>query len=261
MAKKRRGRPPGSKNKKKVGRPAGVKGLTKNFAKMEVGQLRDYIGRLEETLAAKIQQARQEHSHCVCLARTRSRPTVLHLSPPSLHHRGRERPQRKPRAAERDAAGVQVDITADVLKSEGFSPNAIQTVQSANFFVDFYDFMDHPKVKPALNAACLQRAAPAMAAAHFQHFDMLDSKYDVARRWDAMLAATDSVAIAKTKRGDILGLMALLGASPASVRSLHRPSLQSCASASKPPDWRSSDASQQYANHQGDRRIHRPGIA
>ncbi|TMQ56682.1 MAG: hypothetical protein E6K75_08095 [Candidatus Eisenbacteria bacterium] len=113
------------------------------------------------------------------------------------------------------------DITADVLKSEGFSPNAVQTVQSANFFVDFYDFMDHPKVKPALNAACLQRAAPAMAAAHFQHFDMLDSKYDVARRWDAMLAATDSVAIAKTKRGDILGLMALLGASLHNVQDFY----------------------------------------
>ena len=56
MAKKakRRGRPPGSKNKKKS-----VKGLTKNFAKMEVGQLRDYIGELESALAAKIQQQRE----------------------------------------------------------------------------------------------------------------------------------------------------------------------------------------------------------
>src|SRR5215510_10845979 len=56
MAKKakRRGRPPGSKNKKKS-----VKGLTKNFAKMEVGQLRDYIGELEGMLAAKIQQQRE----------------------------------------------------------------------------------------------------------------------------------------------------------------------------------------------------------
>jgi hypothetical protein len=62
MAKKRRGRPPGSKNKKKVGRPAGVKGLTKNFAKMEVGQLRDYIGRLEETLAANPAAARISRS-------------------------------------------------------------------------------------------------------------------------------------------------------------------------------------------------------
>ena len=42
MAKKakRRGRSPGSKNKKKLGRPAGAKGLTKSFANMEVGQLR-----------------------------------------------------------------------------------------------------------------------------------------------------------------------------------------------------------------------------
>jgi DNA-binding protein H-NS len=56
MAKKakRRGRPPGSKNKKKS-----VKGLTKNFAKMEVGQLRNYIGELENVLAAKIQQQRE----------------------------------------------------------------------------------------------------------------------------------------------------------------------------------------------------------
>jgi DNA-binding protein H-NS len=56
MAKKakRRGRPPGSKNKKKS-----IKGLTKNFAKMEVGQLRAYIDNLEATLAAKVQQQRE----------------------------------------------------------------------------------------------------------------------------------------------------------------------------------------------------------
>ena len=56
MAKKakRRGRPPGSKNKKKsVGK------LTRNFAKMEVSQLRDYIQNLEGVLAAKIQQQRE----------------------------------------------------------------------------------------------------------------------------------------------------------------------------------------------------------
>ena len=56
MAKKakRRGRPPGSKNKKKS-----VRGLTKNFAKMEVGQLRAYIDNLEATLAARIKQQRE----------------------------------------------------------------------------------------------------------------------------------------------------------------------------------------------------------
>ena len=56
MAKKakRRGRPPGSKNKKKS-----IKGLTKNFAKMEVGQLRAYIDNLEATLAARIKQQRE----------------------------------------------------------------------------------------------------------------------------------------------------------------------------------------------------------
>jgi DNA-binding protein H-NS len=56
MAKKakRRGRPPGSKNKKKT-----AVGNLMNFAKMEVGQLRAYIGDLEEQLAAKIQQQRE----------------------------------------------------------------------------------------------------------------------------------------------------------------------------------------------------------
>ena len=58
MAKKakRRGRPPGSKNKK-VGKSVGK--LTKNFAKMEVGQLRSYISNLEDVLAAKVKQQRE----------------------------------------------------------------------------------------------------------------------------------------------------------------------------------------------------------
>jgi DNA-binding protein H-NS len=58
MAKKakRRGRPPGSKNKM-VGKSVGK--LTKNFAKMEVGQLRSYISNLEDVLAAKVKQQRE----------------------------------------------------------------------------------------------------------------------------------------------------------------------------------------------------------
>src|SRR3954469_20231530 len=56
MAKKakRRGRPPGSKNKKKS-----PKGVSKNFARMEVDQLKSYITDLQGVLAAKIQQQRQ----------------------------------------------------------------------------------------------------------------------------------------------------------------------------------------------------------
>ena len=55
MAKKaRRGRPPGSKNKNKsVGK------FTKNFAKMEAGQLRAFISDLEGLLASKVQQQRE----------------------------------------------------------------------------------------------------------------------------------------------------------------------------------------------------------
>ena len=59
MAKKakRRGRPPGSKNKKANGKSVGK--LTKNFASMEVSQLRSYIDELEGVFAAKVQQQRE----------------------------------------------------------------------------------------------------------------------------------------------------------------------------------------------------------
>ena len=60
MAKKaRRGRPPGSKNKKKAGNGKTVTGLTRNFTKMEVGQLKSFISNLEDMLASKVQQQRQ----------------------------------------------------------------------------------------------------------------------------------------------------------------------------------------------------------
>ncbi len=56
MAKKaRRGRPPGSKNKKKK---AGRVAKAGNYAKMEVGQLRDYIDSLQDVLAKKVSEQR-----------------------------------------------------------------------------------------------------------------------------------------------------------------------------------------------------------
>ena len=48
--KKRRGRPPGSKNKPTA---------AKSVAKMDVAQLRSYISGLQETLAARVQQQRE----------------------------------------------------------------------------------------------------------------------------------------------------------------------------------------------------------
>jgi DNA-binding protein H-NS len=58
MAKKakRRGRPPGSKNKAKGVRAP--KGIAKSFAKMEVDQLRGLIDDLEGLLSRKIQEQR-----------------------------------------------------------------------------------------------------------------------------------------------------------------------------------------------------------
>ena len=55
MAKKaRRGRPPGSKNKKKAAAVA----KAGSYAKMEVGQLRDHIDSLQDVLAKKISEQR-----------------------------------------------------------------------------------------------------------------------------------------------------------------------------------------------------------
>lgn len=58
MAKKakRRGRPPGSKNKNAVGT---VGKVAKSFAKMEVGQLRTFIDDLEDLLAKRVQQQKE----------------------------------------------------------------------------------------------------------------------------------------------------------------------------------------------------------
>ena len=59
MAKKakRRGRPPGSKNKNSVGKTG--KSIARSVSKMDVGQLRSYIDNLEKVFAAKLQQQRE----------------------------------------------------------------------------------------------------------------------------------------------------------------------------------------------------------
>lgn len=57
MAKKRRGRPPGSKNK--VVRLNGVGKIGKSFANMEASQLRALIDDLEGLLAKKVRQQRE----------------------------------------------------------------------------------------------------------------------------------------------------------------------------------------------------------
>ena len=59
MAKKakRRGRPPGSKNKNSAGKAG--KSIARSVSKMDVGQLRSYIDNLEKVFAAKLQQRRE----------------------------------------------------------------------------------------------------------------------------------------------------------------------------------------------------------
>jgi hypothetical protein len=119
--------------------------------------------------------------------------------------------------------GPHFDITADVLRSEGFSPAAIATVQSANFFVDFYEFIGNDKFKAILNGGCRDKVKNVLAVADAQHFDELGSTIEVSERWDAMLEATKSTAESKVKAQtpDVLGLLALLGASLHNVQDFY----------------------------------------
>ena len=70
MPKKRRGRPPGSKNKAKFGGSA---------AKMDVAQLSSYIASLRNTLGAKVEQQREyfERHASVSWADVASRPPLF----------------------------------------------------------------------------------------------------------------------------------------------------------------------------------------
>src|SRR5262249_17843016 len=118
------------------------------------------------------------------------------------------------------------DMTYDVLRSEGFSPTAIQTVQSANFFVDFYEFMGSDELRkrtihPTTN--CRAQLEDILRKGDAQHFDDLDSNRAVAEKWDTMLDATKSTAKAKENlaKPDILGLLALLGMSLHNVQDFY----------------------------------------
>ena len=117
--------------------------------------------------------------------------------------------------------GPHFDITEDVLRSEGFSDGAIATVQSANFLVDFYEFIGNPALEYALDQTCRVPMLPVLTVADKQHFDDLHSTLEVANQWDAMLAATKSTAEAKRNAGDVFGLLALLGASLHNVQDFY----------------------------------------
>lgn len=113
------------------------------------------------------------------------------------------------------------DITEDVLRAEGFSPRAIKTIQSANFMVDFYEFIGNPAITKALDADCRRDAADLLALADAQHFDDLDSTASVARKWDAMLYQTQRHAQASLGKGDLLRRLALLGMSLHNVQDFY----------------------------------------
>jgi len=119
--------------------------------------------------------------------------------------------------------GTHFDLTEDVLKYEGFSPNAIATVQSANFMVDFYEFIGKPKIRKALDDDCRPRLKDVLRIADAQHFDDLHSTVEVARKWDTMLAATRETIKQKSPPNttDLLGLMALLGMSLHNVQDFY----------------------------------------
>ena len=117
--------------------------------------------------------------------------------------------------------GTHFDITHDVLKSEGFSANAIRTAQAANFMVDYYEFMGSGGIKKILDPKCLALTIPILTVGDAQHFDDLGSTKQVADKWDEMLYWTQKTVEDKTKTKDLLGLMALLGMSLHNVQDFY----------------------------------------
>jgi hypothetical protein len=117
--------------------------------------------------------------------------------------------------------GPHWDITADVLRSEGFSPEAIKTVQCANFFVDFYEFIGNGGIAKVLDGSCRKKVEKVLKIGDAQHFDDLGSTIEVSERWDAMVEATQGMAGTTAKSKDILGLLALLGASLHNVQDFY----------------------------------------
>lgn len=113
------------------------------------------------------------------------------------------------------------DITEDVLRAEGFSSRAIKTVQSANFMVDFYEFIGNKAIVRALDSDCRTQAADLLALADAQHFDDLDSTANVARKWDALIYQTRRYAQSPTGKGDLLRRLVLLGMSLHNVQDFY----------------------------------------
>ncbi len=133
--------------------------------------------------------------------------------------------------------GPHFDMTEDALVSVGFvSSQSIRTVQAANFLVDFHEFMRQDVLKEVkievkgvtilerkiLDPACRAQMEKFLAIGDdSMHFDDLVTPARVVQRWDAMLAATESVAKKKAQGGDILGLLTLLGMSLHNVQDFY----------------------------------------
>ena len=121
--------------------------------------------------------------------------------------------------------GPHFDMTEDVMRAEGFSDNAIRTAQAANFLIDFHEFIGNEKFARALDPGCrAQLAAVLKIGDSLQHFDDLETPTEVSHRWDSMIEGTKKVAglYEKLPTGpDILGLVALLGASLHNVQDFY----------------------------------------
>src|SRR5207248_9614450 len=65
--------------------------------------------------------------------------------------------------------GTHFDLTEDVLRYEGFSNDAIATAQSANFLVDFYEFIGKKEIRKYLDADCKPRLQDMLRIGDAQH--------------------------------------------------------------------------------------------
>lgn len=116
-------------------------------------------------------------------------------------------------------------ITGDAMRAEGFSEDAIQVAQLANWLTDIYNF---PQI-----AAFGRFDASAKRSAAVLHFDYgttlvidgsvahLTSTKAIEMEWDRLMRATREAALEAARRGDTIGLLTVIGISTHEVEDFY----------------------------------------
>ncbi len=109
--------------------------------------------------------------------------------------------------------GHHFDLTREALLMEGFSQNAIQIAQVSNWYDDAYDLGGQSWLAGTVAGTIFPPKGYLWEAASHLHF-MHDQTYaQVADEWGRLQANTYAMVRQAESRGDVLGLLVVMGAS------------------------------------------------